>query len=78
MNEALKNIANKKYNGPDRKNMKFRGKDVTLIINSEGDAITLFIGKRKDNGDITGTRYVRNFKVKNGVETSHWDNKGKV
>jgi hypothetical protein len=78
MNETLTKIANKKYESSGRHDLKLRNKDITLIVNDEGDAVTLFIGKRKPNGDVAGELYVRNFRTKNGVQTSHWDRKGKV
>lgn len=58
----------------------FKGNDLTFITNDLGEAITLFIGHRKDNGDIKGEHYVRKIvKDKSGkIIKSHWDNKGKV
>lgn len=59
---------------------EFRGIELTIITNDLGEAVTLFIGHRKENGDIKGEHYVRNLiKDKSGkIIKSHWDNKGKV
>jgi hypothetical protein len=58
----------------------FRGKDITIITNQTGEAVTLFIGKRSDHdGSIKGERYVRRIH-RNGDQTirkSHWECKGK-
>lgn len=78
MSEKLLKILNKKYEEPGRLDMKFRNNDVTLIIDKHGDAVTMFIGKRKANGNISGERYTRHFKRTEGVENSHWDRKGKI
>lgn len=59
----------------------YNGKDLTLITNEKGEAVTLFIGKRLENGAISGERYVRKIvrDSKTGkVLQSHWDLKGKV
>jgi len=58
----------------------FRGNDLTIITNELGEAVTLFVGKRKENGDIKGEHYVRRINKGKAGETikSHWDNKGKV
>jgi len=59
---------------------EFRGKDLAIVTNDLGEAVTLFIGQRKENGNIKGEHYVRRIvKDKAGkIIKSHWDNKGKV
>jgi hypothetical protein len=59
---------------------EFRGNDLSIVTNDLGEAITLFIGQRKENGDIRGEHYVRKIvKDQAGkITKSHWDNKGKV
>ena len=57
------------------------GKDITFKTNEYGEAVTLFIGKRRPDGAITGERYVRTIVRKpnsNEILKSHWDLKGKV
>lgn len=71
----------KKFTPDSRVEDNFRGKDLTLVINKAGDAITLFIGKRNPDGSITGERYVRKIQYASDKETiikSHWELKGKV
>ncbi len=58
----------------------FRGKDLTILTNDKGEAVTLFIGKRNIDGSIKGERYVRRI-IRNDDDSilkSHWDCKGKV
>lgn len=71
----------KKFPPDSRVEENFRGKDITVVINSAGDATTLFIGKRNPDGSITGERYVRRIQYAPDKETitkSHWELKGKV
>ncbi|WP_181304226.1 hypothetical protein [Rufibacter sp. XAAS-G3-1] len=59
----------------------FAGNDLTFITDKQGYAVTLFIGKRKPDGSITGERYVRHLTFEaDGItlKSSHWDAKGKV
>jgi hypothetical protein len=59
----------------------FRGKDLTIITNDKGQAVTLFIGRRNADGSIAGERYVRRLHYEpDGITIlhSHWDLKGKV
>lgn len=59
----------------------FRGKDLTIITNGNGQAITCFIGKRNADGSIAGERYVRRLQHEPDgitIRKSHWELKGKV
>ncbi|MGV3638907.1 MAG: hypothetical protein ACO1NZ_00230 [Adhaeribacter sp.] len=59
----------------------FRGKDLTIITNGQGLAITCFIGKRNADGSIAGERYVRRLQYEpdgSTIRKSHWEGKGKV
>lgn len=60
--------------------LTFKGNDMTIVTNDQGEATTLFIGKRNPNGSISGERYVRKIvkDEKGKIVKSHWDNKGKV
>lgn len=78
MNADLEKILEKQYEASARIERKFRGKDITLITNEEGQPVTIFIGRRKPNGDISGERYVRNTKTVGTLTKSHWERKGKV
>jgi len=60
---------------------EFRGKDLTFITDPAGHVVTLFIGKRREDGSIAGERYVRRIQFEpDGVtiRKSHWELKGKV
>lgn len=59
----------------------YRGKDLTLLTNDKGQAVTCFIGKRQADGSIAGERYVRRLQYEpdgSTIRKSHWDLKGKV
>ena len=59
----------------------FRGNDITIITDQDGDAVLLFIGIRKKDGTIKGERYARRILKKEGSEDiikSHWDLKGRT
>lgn len=76
----LEKKLSKQYEPSASLDFTFKGNDVTILTNNQGEAITLFIGKRKSNGAITGERYTRRLvKDESGkLVKSHWDNKGKV
>jgi hypothetical protein len=80
LGKALETILNKTHQPSSRMDGTFRGKDMTFITNENGEPITLFLGKRKPNGDIAGEMFSRRIKkVENGlIKESHWDNQGKV
>ena len=61
-------------------NFRFRGKDVVVKTDDQGNATLAFIGKMNDEGVIKGDRYNRKLIVnKDGsVLKDHWDYKGKV
>jgi hypothetical protein len=72
---------NKVFTPESRLDQHYNGKDLTIITNEEGEPVTLFIGKRQEDGSISGERYVRKIirDPKTGkVQRSHWDLKGKV
>ena len=58
--------------------LRFRGKDVAFNTDAEGNAVQLFIGQLKENGNIKGERYSRKMvKDRNGkLLRDHWDRKG--
>ncbi|AKQ44823.1 hypothetical protein TH63_02970 [Rufibacter radiotolerans] len=59
----------------------FAGNDLTFITDKQGHPITLFIGKRRPDGAITGERYVRRIQFDQDgstIKSSHWEAKGKV
>jgi hypothetical protein len=60
--------------------MNFRGNDLAVQTDKEGNAVTLFIGKLTSNGKIKGQRYARTLKadISGRIIKDHWDLKGKV
>lgn len=71
---------NKRYAVSSRIDDVFRGNDITFFTNEYGEPVTLFIGSRREDGNIVGECYVRRIKERNETKIikSHWDNKGKI
>ena len=80
MGKSLLAKLNKIYKPDSAIDMRFRGNDMTFLTNEFGEPITLFIGKRTEDGSISGERYSRRIKqrVDGKITESHWDNKGKI
>jgi hypothetical protein len=80
LGKTLEKLMNKIYKPSARIDASLRGKDITFFTNENGEPMKLFLGRRKDNGEITGDMYTRKVKkVEDGkIKESHWDNKGKV
>jgi len=80
LNETLITVLKRKYPPSTMVELKFRGKDMHLKIDPDGNAVTLFIGKRTPEGKIKGERYSR--RIVRGAEgeivKDHWDLKGKA
>lgn len=76
----LQKKLSKKFEPSATIHLKYKGKDLTVITDREGEAVTIFIGTRKSHDLIVGERYVRRIvRDDNGnILKSHWDNKGKV
>lgn len=81
LSEKLQEKLSKIYPAKTRVDDVFKGNDITFITNELGEPVTLFIGKRGEDGAIKGERYVRKIvRSEDGAKIvkSHWDNKGKV
>jgi len=81
LNPRLQKLLEKDYAPQERFDSKFSGKDITYITNDFGEAVTLFIGKRQQDGSINGERYVRRIireTNSQNIAKSHWELKGKV
>lgn len=81
LNPKLEHKLEKIHKPDSRIDDKYHGKDITFMTNEFGEAVTLFIGKRREDGAIAGERYVRKIVRKPGsneIQKSHWDLKGKV
>ena len=81
LNSTLEKRLSKKYTPSTTLEDTYNGKDITIVTNENGDAITLFIGKRNPDGSIAGERYTRRIQYapdNTSIVKSHWDLKGKV
>ena len=81
LNPKLLKVLEKTYGPQERYDQKLLGLDVTYVTNEHGEPVTLFIGKRCEDGSINGERYVRRIVRKPDsleIQKSHWENKGKV
>ena len=74
----LDKILSKTYEPSSRIDKNFNGKDITMITNEDGEPIRLYLGRRKENGEITGEKFVRKEKLVQGIKKTHWENKGRV
>ena len=70
----------KKYQPSSRIDLRYKGMDVSIKTDKEGNAVVLFIGKLDANGRVRGERYARTLKsdVRGAVIKDHWDLKGKA
>lgn len=81
INLKLEKLLEKVYEPSKRYDSKYAGKDITYITNELGEPVTLFIGRRNDDGSIAGERYVRRILRQpqgNIILRSHWEQKGSV
>ena len=80
MGETLAKKLNRKYEPSAMISLRFRGYDMAVKTDDEGNPILLFIGKANDEGIIKGDRYARRLlKDQEGkFIKDHWDYKGKV
>jgi hypothetical protein len=69
----------KKYQPSDMVDLKYKGKDLLIKTDEDGNPVTLFIGKVNAHGRIKGERYARTLKSDSHgvVIKDHWDLKGK-
>lgn len=81
LNPMLEKLLSQEYAPNERYDTEHLGKDISYVTNKLGEPVTLFIGKRLENGNISGERYVRTIVRKPGtmdIVKSHWELKGKV
>jgi hypothetical protein len=70
----------KRYEPSSLVYLTFRGNDIAVQTDNNGNPIVAFIGKRMDDGKIRGQRYTRTLKASpdGRIIKDHWDLKGKV
>ncbi|WP_299757186.1 hypothetical protein [uncultured Pontibacter sp.] len=81
INPKLQQLLEKVYKPNTRYDQNFAGKDITYITNELGEPVTLFIGRRNEDGSIAGERLVRRIVRQpqgNIILKSHWEKKGNV
>lgn len=80
LGDQLINMLQKSFPPKTRIDDIFRGNELTIVTNNEGEAVSLYIGKRLQDGRIKGEYYSRKIVKDSGgkIIKSHWDNKGKV
>lgn len=61
-------------------NLKYKGNDVAVKTDSDGNAVLCFIGKMNEQGNIKGERYARTLKYdrEGNLIKDHWELKGKA
>lgn len=71
---------NKKYDPSTMVQRRFKGYDLAMKTDEEGNPVLLFIGTADEQGTIKGDRYARRLlKNEQGqVVKDHWDYKGRV
>jgi hypothetical protein len=80
LSEHLQSKLGKPYQPSSLVNMKYKGNDVTIKTDEDGNAVLVFIGKRTESGHIKGERYARTLKKDNAgnIIKDHWELKGKA
>ncbi len=79
LSEALIKKLAKKFPPGEMSDLVYRGNDLTVKADGDGNAILLFIGKRQEDGHIRGERYARRllFDESGKAIKDHWELKGK-
>ena len=78
LSPALIKKLGQKFEPNTMTDMVFKGNALSFKTDNEGNPIQLFLGKRKDNGNIKGDRYARTLKKdrEGKVIKDHWERKG--
>ena len=76
----LKHTLSKRYQPSSMVHLHFRGNDLAVQTDADGNCMLAFIGRMDENGKIRGQRYVRTLKADppGRIIKDHWDLKGKV
>lgn len=78
LGETLLKQLNKIYAPSAMVDIRFKGHDITLRTDEEGNAVQAFVGRRNEEGVIKGDRYARTLKYdREGKRIKdHWERKG--
>jgi hypothetical protein len=80
LSEDLQKKLSKPFEPSTMVEMKFKGYDLAIKTDEDGNAILLFIGKKTELGTIKGERYSRTLKKnrEGKIFKDHWEMKGKA
>lgn len=80
LGEHLQRQLGKRYEPSSTISMKYKGYDLSVKTDADGNAVVLFIGKADASGMIRGERYTRTLKAdsRGAIIKDHWDLKGKA
>jgi hypothetical protein len=80
LSDALIKKLSQPYAPSTMVDLKYKGNDLSIKTDEDGNAILLFIGKRGPTGNIKGERYARTLKYdRNGLLIKdHWELKGRA
>jgi hypothetical protein len=80
LSDDLQRRLRKKFEPSSMISMRYKGNDLAIKTDEEGNAILLFIGERKSEDKIKGERYSRRLKIDNEgkVIKDHWELKGRA
>lgn len=80
LGEALQKKINIKFEPSATVPLRYRGYDLVLVTDKEGNAVQLFMGKADAQGKIKGDRYARTLKYDREGKCikDHWERKGKA
>lgn len=79
LNEELQKKLAKKFEPTSMIELKYKGYDLSVKTDEEGNAILLFIGTKTERGTVKGERYARTLKKdrEGKIFKDHWELKGK-
>lgn len=78
--EELLRKVNKTFPPGENVQFRYKGNDVVLNVDEQGNAIRMFLGKASEHGVIKGDRYSRTMKYDHNGKLikDHWERKGKA
>lgn len=80
LSDGLQKKISKIYEPSAMVELTYKGYDLSVKTDEDGNAILLFIGKKTEQGTIKGERYARTLKKdrEGKIFKDHWELKGKA
>lgn len=80
LGDDLQKKINKKFEPSTKIPLRYKGYDLVLITDKDGNAVQLFMGKAAEDGSIKGERYARTLKYNREGQLikDYWERKGKA